>query len=108
MFDQLFGSKLIATNLELRFPLFGGFRIGRPVGFPPLDLAFFFDAGVTWWNHVPPSRAGNRDPFNAVTSYGAALRLNFFGAALIEIDYVHPNDRPQKGWYWQFSFTPGF
>ena len=108
VFDQLFGSKLIATNLELRFPLFGGFRIGRPVGFPPLDLAFFFDAGVTWWDRVPSSRAGNTDPFNAVTSYGAALRLNFFGAALIEIDYVHPNDRPQKGWYWQFSFTPGF
>ncbi len=25
-----------------------------------------------------------------------------------EIDFVHPNDRPQKGWYWEFSLTPGF
>jgi len=24
------------------------------------------------------------------------------------VDYVHPNDRPLKGSYWQFSFQPGF
>jgi len=25
-----------------------------------------------------------------------------------ELDYVHPDDRPLKGWYWQFGLQPGF
>jgi hypothetical protein len=30
------------------------------------------------------------------------------GYAVVEIDYVRPLDRPQKGWFWQFSLRPGF
>jgi hypothetical protein len=36
------------------------------------------------------------------------LRLNLFGFAVGEVDYVHPFDRPDKKWLWQFSFTEGF
>ena len=39
---------------------------------------------------------------------GVALRLNLFGYAVAELDWVHPNDRPQKGWMWQFALQPGF
>ena len=51
---------------------------------------------------------GNKDPLNPVTSVGSTLRLNLFGAAIFELDFVHPNGRPEQGWYFQFGLTPGF
>ena len=39
---------------------------------------------------------------------GIAARINVFGFAVAEIDYVRPFDRPGRGWLWQFSFRPGF
>lgn len=48
---------------------------------------------------------GDRKP---VTSHGVALRLNVLGFVIAEFDFVHPNDRPDKGWYWQFGLQPGF
>ena len=45
-FDQLFGSRMLVGNFEIRFPLFRGIGLRSPPGFPPLTLAVFFDAGV--------------------------------------------------------------
>jgi Tol biopolymer transport system component len=117
VYDQLFGSRMAVSNFELRMPFPQAFGVRRLPGFPPLTLALFFDAGVAWWSQGTAFRIGaNQDPFGSaedffgslVSSYGAALRVNFFGALLMEIDYVHPNSRPLKGWHWQFGFTPGF
>ncbi len=109
IYDQLFGSRLITANFELRTPIPQGLGLSPLPGLPPITVAFFFDAGVAWWT---TNRAlvlgGNQDPWSPVTSYGIAGRLNLFGVALLEIDFVHPNNRPEKGWYWQFGFSPGF
>lgn len=106
VFDQLVGSRLVVANLELRLPLFQGLGWQAPPAIPPLDLAVFFDAGVAWTRSEEPSFLdGDRDP---VSSYGIALRTNLFGVVILELDFVHPNDRPDKGWVWQFGFTPGF
>jgi hypothetical protein len=43
-----------------------------------------------------------------LTSAGVGLRVNVLGYVVLGIDYVKPFQRPQKGWYWQFSFYPGF
>jgi hypothetical protein len=43
-----------------------------------------------------------------VKSVGAGARVNLFGYAVVEIDYVKPLDRPRKGWIWQFNFSPGW
>jgi hypothetical protein len=51
---------------------------------------------------------GNYAPWNPVTSYGIAGRINLFGVLLLEVDFVHPNQRPREGWMWQFGFAPGF
>jgi len=48
---------------------------------------------------------GSRRP---VTSYGTSLRVNLLGFAIGQISLVHPNQRPEKGWSWEFSFLPGF
>jgi hypothetical protein len=51
------------------------------------------------------SSSGGRD---WVTSYGGTIRFNAFAYAVGELALVHPNDRPRRGWMWQFSLTPGF
>ena len=42
-----------------------------------------------------------------MSSIGAGARVNVFGYAVVEVDYVKPLDR-DKGWHWVFNFTPGF
>ncbi|UCC71097.1 MAG: PD40 domain-containing protein [Gemmatimonadota bacterium] len=108
VYNQLFGSRMLVANFELRapFPLVLG--VTAP-GLPPVTLAAFFDAGVTWWTEGTAFEVGgNKDPFNLVTSFGLAARVNFFGLVLMEVDFVHPNNRPRKDWIWQFGFAPGF
>ncbi len=109
VYDQLFGSRLLVTNFELRTPFPTGFGVRAPAGIPPVTLAVFFDAGVAWWTEGTAAVVGgNKDPFNFVSSFGITSRINLFGIALLEIDFVHPNNRPRKGWVWQFGFSPGF
>ena len=108
VFEELIGSRVLVGNLELRFPLFEGLRItdDPPPGLPWLDLALFYDAGVAWLRTDQPRFLGGGR--RVVTSYGVALRVNLFGAAVLELDFVHPNDRPGRRWYTQFGFAPGF
>jgi hypothetical protein len=37
-----------------------------------------------------------------------ALRANALGFTVAQFDFVRPVDRPQKGWMFQFSLSPGF
>ena len=109
VYDQLFGSRLLVANFELRTPIPQGFGLPAFPGLPPITLAAFFDVGTAWWSWTRASKiGGNVNLGNLVSSYGVAARINLFGAALIEIDFVHPNNRPRKGWFWQFGFSPGF
>jgi WD40 repeat protein len=106
-FDQLLGSRMLIGNVELRFPLFRPFGLSRQMYGPlPLELALFADGGVAWnRGESPEFFGGDRTP---VSSVGAAIRANLFGFTVVEVDFVKPFDRPEKGWLWQFSFTPGF
>lgn len=120
-FDQLFGSRMIVGNAELRFPPLGLLGIGSGLfGFLPIEMAIFADAGLAYFgNNLEPGvdlqatpqdeRAfflgGDRDP---VYSAGVGLRMNLFGFAIIELDWVKPFSRPNKGSYLQFQFAPGF
>jgi Tol biopolymer transport system component len=104
--DRLLGSRLAVANLELRLPLLGAAGLARTPGVPPIEVAAFYDAGVAWTQADKASfLGGDRRP---VTSRGLALRMNLFGFAVGEAAYVHPDDRPDKGWYWLFSLQPGF
>jgi outer membrane protein assembly factor BamA len=72
----------------------------------PVEVALFADAGVAWDSLDKPSFAGgNRE---AVSSAGVALRVNAFGFAVVQLDLVRPFQRPDKGWLFQFSLSPGF
>jgi hypothetical protein len=106
-FDRLNGSRIGILSAELRFPLLGLFNGGRSFYGPfPIELAVFGDAGVAWTSDLSPSFAGGERDF--VRSAGLAFRVNLFGYAIAEVDYVKPFDRSRRGWLWQFGLTPGF
>jgi len=104
-FDRLFGSRLLLGNVEARFPLLGVLGLGSGYyGALPIEAGVFADAGVAW----NADQATSLNHRQAVTSAGAVLRMNLFGFAVAELDYVKPFQRPVKGWYWELSLTPGF
>ena len=106
-FDQTVGTRIAVVNAELRFPLLGVFNRGRSYyGAFPIELALFGDAGTAWTSNDARPRflGGDRD---WVRSAGAAVRVNAFGYAIVEVDYVRPFDR-ERGWHWQVNLTPGF
>lgn len=114
--ENLFGSRTLVANAELRFPLFGALGIGQGMfGILPVDFVAFADAGLAWNSENSiglgafgvgcDSGALCRNP---VTSAGLGLRLNLLGFIIIEVDRVKPFQRPVKGAHWQFSFVPGF
>lgn len=107
VFNQLLGSRMAVTNLELRFPFFGVLGVGQGYyGILPIETGLFYDAGITWTKHDNPDfLGGDRKP---VKSYGLTGRINLLGFAVLEIDYVNPVDRPEKGWFWQFNLNTGF
>lgn len=105
-FANLFGSRIGVANLELRLPLLGALGVLRSPAVPPVEAAGFYDTGVAWTDGEGARFLGGRR--SAVSSYGTSLRVNLLGFAVAEIAYVHPNDRPLKGWYWQFILQPGF
>lgn len=106
-FDQLFGSKIIIANAELRFPLFRMLGIGKGYyGVLPIEFNAFYDIGLAWWdNDKAWFLGGERKP---LSSAGVGLRMNVMGYLILGVHYVRPFNRPKKGWYFQFSIMPGF
>jgi len=107
VFDQLLGSRIAVSSLELRFPLLGALGVGSGYyGAFPVDFLVFGDGGLAWDSQDKPSFAGgDRKP---VFSAGAGLRVNLFGFAVGELDLAHPFDRPGKGVVWELNLQEGF
>jgi Tol biopolymer transport system component len=111
---QLLGSRVAFANAELRFPLVRRFDLGLlPISLPPVDGLFFYDIGLAWssgqkvqWTNEGADVSMTRTP---VRSYGAGIRLNLFGFALLRWDYAIALDRPggKKG-YWTWTLGPSF
>ncbi|TLX72176.1 hypothetical protein E9993_18865 [Labilibacter sediminis] len=92
--NQLLGSRVIVTNLEMRIPFSG------PKDYAWLrsqflfsELAIFYDAGLAWDKSSFPQlklttrSANKRVP---IMSGGMALRVNLLGAIIIEPYYAFP------------------
>ena len=107
VFDQLLGSRIAVSSLELRFPLLGALGVGSGYyGAFPVDFLVFGDGGLAWDSQNKPTFAGgDRKP---VFSAGAGLRINLFGFAVGELDLVRPFDRPGKGMVWELNLQQGF
>jgi hypothetical protein len=104
---------MLIGNLELRFPLLGLLGVGSGYyGVFPIEVALFGDAGLAWSSNLDETPVTDERPWFAggdrrpVTSVGAGLRMNLFGLAVVELDFVRPLQRDR--WVWQFGFVPGF
>src|SRR5438034_4575995 len=107
VFDQLWGSRLLVGNIELRFPPFGLLGAGGGYyGILPIEAGIFYDAGVAWTQSEGARLFGGTR--NWVRSAGVSLRMNLLGYAIGQMDIVHPFDRPQKNWMVRFGLTEGF
>ena len=112
---QLLGSRVAFANAELRFPLVRRFDLGLlPISLPPVDGLVFYDIGLAWSSgqNISWSKSGQQDVTTTRTplrSYGAGIRLNLFGFALLRWDYAIALDRPggKKG-YWTWTLGPSF
>jgi Tol biopolymer transport system component len=104
--DKLFGSRMALGTAELRFPLWGALGGDNFYGPLPVEMGVFTDAGAAWDRSGRLKLTGT--DANLVRSVGALVRVNVFGFAVAEIDYVRPLDRPRRGWLWQFNLMPGF
>jgi len=93
-------------NVELRFPLLGAFGVRNLYGPVPIEIALFADGGFAWSAGEKPTLFGGDR--KGVASVGATARVNLLGFVVVAVDFVKPLERHQRGWIWQFSFTPGF
>ena len=108
VFDKLFGTRIVVANAEVRVPVFGARGIVRTPSVPPIDIAAFFDSGVAWDDVNEAKFLGGGGDREFVRSFGYTLRVSFFGALVLQWNYVDPLDRPQQDWYWEFLISPGF
>ena len=113
---QLLGSRAAFANAELRFPLIRRLDLGvLPISLPPLEGLVFYDAGVAWSAGQSvrlraPQGGVASDPLvrSVLRSYGAGLRLNLFGFAIVRWDYAIPLDTPERKGFWTWSLGPSF
>ena len=106
-FSRMLGSRILVANLEFRFPLLRPFGVrSRMYGPVPIEVGLFADGGVAWSRGERPDFLGGDR--TGVSSAGLTFRVNLFGFAVGQIDFVRPFQRPQQGWMWQFTLAPGF
>jgi len=110
---ELVGSRVAVANAELRFPLIRRFDIGPSFGLPPIDAVVFYDAGIAWTKGQTVSLS-KPDAYDytihrvPMTSWGAGLRMNLFGLAVLRFDYAIPLSLPDAKGNWTFSLGPSF
>ena len=101
--DELLGNRLVAGNLELRFPVMGVLSREIRYGPVPVDGFLFSDAGLVWSR--PSMQAGGTRGRSLVSSVGAGVRINAFGFPL-EFAAVRALRAPAHGWSFDFSLRP--
>ena len=110
-YNRLIGSKVLVGNFEIRLPILGTQRLGLiDFRYLPTDLVAFFDGGIAWTARSAPdvqltSTLNDRVP---VFSTGLALRFNILGILVLQVYYVYPFERPQKGAFFNFVFAPAW
>jgi len=103
--DATEGSRMLAAQIELRFPLLGMFSQRLNWGRIPLEGFAFADAGTTWWpGEAPVWFGGHR---SAPRSAGSGVRVNL-GGFILEVAGARRFDSERRGWRFVFSARPPF
>ena len=112
--QSLLGSRIAVANAELRFPVINRLELGiLPIALPPVEGAFFYDAGVAWSAdtrlqlRTPKDPAASPNVRYPYRSYGVGIRVNLFNYAVLRWDYAKPLSIDHKP-LWVFSIGPNF
>jgi len=110
-FDDLLGSKLLVTNFEVRIPFSGPEQLALVKSkFLFSDLNFFVDGGVAF-NSFSELYEDSRDirfqRAKPIFTAGASVRLNVFGALVLEPYYAVPLVKETKGVF-GLNIIPGW
>ena len=101
------GSKLFVGNAEFRIPFTGPEQLALiPTNFLLSQLAFFYDVGSAWTRDNPFDAPEGFEP-KLLQSVGVALRINLFGALILEPFYAKPLIDGVKGTF-GLNFVPGW
>ena len=111
--DRLVGTQLAVATAEIRFPILTPELGFVPQGFPPIEGALFYDAGMAWdgtsklrWRQQPGDNATQvRTPLQ---TFGITIRMNVFAFAVARLDYAIPQNRRGVKGIWTLSLGPGF
>ncbi len=111
-YNQLGGSKIAVFNAELRLPFSGPKRLAViPSDILFTELALFVDGGAAWDNWSDFERQ-EVDPqgtqHKVIFSSGLCLRLNLFGALVLEPYYAVPWQSNPKGVFGVNFLTSGW
>ncbi|MBD1362182.1 PD40 domain-containing protein [Mucilaginibacter sp. ZT4R22] len=130
--NQLNGSRIAVANFEIRLPFTGPEKLSViPSKFLFSDLNLFFDAGLAWnkgdkitlfktepdilsTTPITDPTTGQTTTYYTVSrvpafSAGISLRINVFGAFVLEPYYAFPfNRKDVKKPVFGFNFTPGW
>ena len=112
--NNLSGSKMIVANAEFRYPLTGPKRLALIKSRTFFtDFVLFADGGLSWFNF--DNIEFSWDPVEGekhipVFSAGAALRVNLFGALVLNGYYAYPYQRTKSksGGVFGFYISAGF
>ncbi len=106
--EQVEGSKLLVGNVEIRVPFTGPEKLSLiKSGFLITELAAFFDVGMAWRDFDQFSEDVNLIKPRAIMSTGVALRVNVFGALILEPYYARPLIEGGR-WNFGINFVPGW
>jgi Tol biopolymer transport system component len=120
-YDQLFGSKVLMGNFEVRVPFTGVKRLSLIKSrYFMSDIAAFFDVGVAFdeFSHfskgerilIKGSDGTPQEIFakpKIAKSAGLSLRVNLFGAIIIEPYFAYPFEKNSK-FIFGLNLMPGF
>ena len=110
-FDDLLGSKLLVTNFEVRIPFSGPEQLALVKSkFLFSDLNFFVDGGVAFntFNELfEDSRDIRYQRAKPIFTAGASVRVNLFGALVLEPYYAVPLVKETKGVF-GLNIIPGW
>ncbi len=128
-YNDLSGSKMVVGNFEVRLPFTGPEKLAViPSGLLFSDLNFFIDGGLAWSNNsivkwkktdsdivnesVNGQNYSSYDPrvTMPVFSAGVSLRVNLFGAMILEPYYAIQLNNPTREKFGTFglNFAPGW
>ena len=131
--NMLIGTNVGLFNLEFRFPLIEQPSLGA-AGFPPLRGAVWYDLGFASCGDDLCDHQRLRDPgsgeflrrtfrfstsqdggplgfrlVDARAAFGAGMRMNLFGFAVVRLDYALQTDMAELGeGRWVFTLAPEF